>query len=57
MYCLLTAKTLGITHFLLKSYNTTRTKTWRSSMKGRQVYFYPNFQDTLRDRQVEKLTT
>jgi hypothetical protein len=25
MYCLLTAKTVGITFFLLKSYKTTRT--------------------------------
>jgi len=26
LHCLLTAKTVGITHFLLKSYKTTRTK-------------------------------
>jgi len=26
MYCLLTTKTVDITHFLLESYKTTRTK-------------------------------
>ena len=28
MYCLPTAKTIGIPHFLLESYKTTRTKIW-----------------------------